>query len=191
MKTREFPPPVLAYRIEARRLFKQLRSDSSDDAVLSAARFRQIRSFASRSVQQILEIREQVKLKHALAVIAFEHGHTSWRALKEFSETVGQPPLRASTPAPGREMYARGLDVLLNRWFASYEDARASLEQHGGFLLPFDRQFFICEPEGIRILGLNPDDPDWERIGWDWVKPLDQEAWLRLKQKREQASQGL
>jgi hypothetical protein len=40
----------------------------------------------------------------------------------------------------------------------------------------------------IRELGLDPADPDWERIGWDWVRPRDADAWERLKLKREVAS---
>lgn len=185
MKTGEFPPTVLAYRMQARRLIKQLRSDEDEARLAAAVRFRQIRSFSAKTVEQILETGAEVRLKHALAVIAFEHGHTSWLALKEAAETNGQSTLAQPT-AHGREMYERGMGVLLNRWFANYEDARQSLEEQGGFLLPFDQQFFICEAEGIRVLGLNPDDPDWERIGWDWVKPSDAEAWARLKQKREQ-----
>jgi hypothetical protein len=84
-------------------------------------------------------------------------------------------------------MHTRGFDALLNRWFATYDEARASLEREGGFLLPYGRQFFICEAEGIRLLGLDPADRDWERLGWDWVKPRDRDAWLRLREKRARA----
>jgi hypothetical protein len=76
---------------------------------------------------------------------------------------------------------------MLNRWFARYEDARKSLEELGGFLFPYKHQFFVCEEEGIRILGLDPDDPDWEKIDWDWSRPRDQDAWNRLEVKRLQA----
>ena len=38
----------------------------------------------------------------------------------------------------------------------------------------------------MRELGLDPEDPDWERIGHDWVRPQDREAWTRLCAKREQ-----
>ena len=87
----------------------------------------------------------------------------------------------------GPVMYARRLDVFLNRWFVSYEEARASLGKQGGFLFPYNRQFFVCEEGAIRALGLDPGDPDWQRIGYDWVEPLDRQAWLRLATRREQA----
>lgn len=83
-------------------------------------------------------------------------------------------------------MYVPRMDAVLNRWFRSYAEARTSLEAEGGYLLPYKHQFFVTLSEGIRDLGLDPDDPDWERIGWDWVQPKDREAWERLKEKREQ-----
>lgn len=85
--------------------------------------------------------------------------------------------------------YSGKLDVFLNRWFAVYEEARQSLEDEGGFLLPYRHQFFVCDPGAIRYLGLDPDDPDWEQIGRDAAQPVDREAYQRLQQKREQAVQ--
>ena len=32
----------------------------------------------------------------------------------------------------------------------------------------------------IRTMGLDPDDPDWEKIGRDWVRPMDMSARRRL-----------
>ena len=82
--------------------------------------------------------------------------------------------------------YQPNLDVFLNRWFSNYEDARKSRESEGGFLLPFKRHFFVCDAEVIRALSLEPNDPDWEKIGWDCVQPLDMQAYQRLLAKREQ-----
>ena len=81
--------------------------------------------------------------------------------------------------------YQSNLDAFLNRWFSSYAEARESLESDGGFLLPYKQHFFVCESEGIRALGLEPDDPDWQKIGFDCVKPSDEEAYQRLSEKRE------
>ena len=82
-------------------------------------------------------------------------------------------------------MYVARMDAVLNRWFTTYEDARVSLEAEGGYLLPYKNQFFITLSEGIRELGLDPEDPYWRRIGFDWVRPKEREAWERLKEKRE------
>jgi hypothetical protein len=108
--------------------------------------------------------------------------------LKSHEESEEVPSTGQKQVQPTETLiYEKGLDVLLNRWFARYEDARKSLEELGGFLFPYKHQFFVCEEEGIRILGLDPDDPDWEKIDWDWSRPRDQDAWNRLEVKRLQA----
>jgi len=87
-------------------------------------------------------------------------------------------------------MYERSMDAFLNRWFATYEDARAAREHEGGFLLPYRNHFFVTHADAICGLGLDPDDPDWARIGWDWVAPADLDAWQRLREKRQLARRG-
>ena len=79
------------------------------------------------------------------------------------------------------------MDAFLNRWYTTYESARSSLESEGGYLLPYKDQFFVTVAGAIRELGLDPVDPDWARIGWDWVRPADAQAWERLKGKLELA----
>ncbi len=85
-------------------------------------------------------------------------------------------------------MYVTSMDAIVNRWFTTYEAARASLETGGGYLLPYRGQYFVTEREGIRELGLDPDDTDWERIGRDWVRPLAREARERLSLRRALAA---
>jgi hypothetical protein len=85
-------------------------------------------------------------------------------------------------------MYVPRMCVILNRWFTTYESARASRDAEGGYLLPYRNQFFVTLAEGVRELGLDPDDPDWARIGWDWVRPADAPAWARLAAKRALAA---
>jgi hypothetical protein len=86
--------------------------------------------------------------------------------------------------------YQSNLDVFLNRWYSSYADAQKAREHHGGFLLPYKTHFFVCEADVIRALGLDPDDPHWENIGWDAAQPADLEACERLRQKRESVVRG-
>jgi len=111
--------------------------------------------------------------------------------LSRGSATPGQPN-REDTNMPIQSdeasMYVPGMAAILSRWFTNYEEASASREAEGGFLLPFKHQFFVTTREAIRELGLDPDDPDWERINWDWVRPADREAWERLKARRRSAT---
>ena len=171
----EPPQPPSEYRIRAKRLLKQLRyAESHELALEAAARFQRLESFSGMTAARVVENRKDVKLKHALALVALEEGYGSWAALK------------VSAEATGPEMYDPRMDTFLNRWFARYGDARASLEEEGGFLLPYEGQFFVCEDGAVKMLGLDPDDPDWELIGRDWVNPKDRRAWARLAHKREE-----
>lgn len=68
----------------------------------------------------------------------------------------------------------------LNLWYANYSEAKIELQAHGGFLLPYKKQFFICNTTYMKQIGFDPDSPDWVRIAYDWVKPSDQDAWQRL-----------
>jgi hypothetical protein len=85
-------------------------------------------------------------------------------------------------------MWIPSMDVFLCHWYPRYDDARAFLDLEGGFLLPYRDQFFIAAAGAVRALGLDPDDPDWSRIGYDWVHPADRDAWERLRLRREVAA---
>jgi len=89
-------------------------------------------------------------------------------------------------PNSDKFWYQANLDVFLNRWFANYQEARLALDREGGFLLPYRKHFFVCEADVIQALGLEPNDPDWERIGRDGAQPKDQDAYQRLCDKRAQ-----
>jgi hypothetical protein len=86
--------------------------------------------------------------------------------------------------------YQPNLDVFLNRWFADYDQARQALDEEGGFLLPYKQHFFVCTDQVISAIGLDPSDPDWEKIGHDCARPVDPEAFQRLYAKREEVIRG-
>jgi len=162
------PETLSGCRAEARRLLSHLRG--ADPRRFEAA----ARRFAAAGLAVQAE-RSRVRLKHALAVVAAEQGFTSWLALKRAFE--------ARVPA----FHTARHHSLLNRWFTDHAEARASLEAQGGFLLPFRDQFFVTESEGIRDLGLDPEDPDWEAVGHDLARPRDPAASARLCERRRKA----
>ena len=86
---------------------------------------------------------------------------------------------------PAKLWYQTSLDVFLNRWFSNHGEARSALESEGGFLLPYQNHFYVCKPNVIQALGLDPADPDWEKIGHDCARPDDEQAYQRLREKRE------
>ena len=85
-------------------------------------------------------------------------------------------------------MWDPNMDVFLSHWFPRYEEAREFLDAEGGYLFPYEHQYFVTTAEAVRALGLDPADPDWERIGFDWVRPADAEAFERLRLVREIAT---
>ena len=103
---------------------------------------------------------DHLKRKHALAVIAFENDFGSWATLK----------LQISLIKGG----------FLNHWFSDYDEAKAYQKMHGGFLLPYKKQFFICEAAYIAALGLNPNDPNWAVINYDGTNPENTKIFRRL-----------
>jgi len=85
-------------------------------------------------------------------------------------------------------MWVPRMDAFLSKWSVAYEEAKALLEAEGGYLLPYQDHFFVTTAGAIAELGLDPADPDWARIGFDWVRPADAAAWQRLNAKRESAA---
>ena len=136
----------------------------------AVARTRQLDEFRDRDAASL---RALIKRRHCLAVIARELGFQGW------PHAVGVLRGTDSTDF-GTLLYPKGAEVHWNIWSASYAEARAIREQHGGYLLAYRRHFFIVDRHFIETLGLQPDDPDWELIGRDWIKPRHPDARERL-----------
>jgi len=106
-------------------------------------------------------------LKDAFALIARHSGFRSWQEMKATVELHGalRPPHAAA---------------LWNIWFGTYAEGKAHVRAQPGFLLPYQKQCFVCDADYIASLGLRLDDPDLIAVGNDWVVPADQGAWNRL-----------
>jgi hypothetical protein len=175
-------PTLEELKIRARILLKSLRGDDPSRALAAAQRLQRLPRWNDFPAPQIIASREQIQLKHALAVIALENEYPSWEALRKALEATKGPP-RSPLEETGDRLYPQNCGGTLNQWFTSYDEARARLDESGGFLFPYRSQFFICEVGHIENLGFAAEDPDWERIGRDWVKPNDLDAWTRLSAK--------
>jgi hypothetical protein len=162
-------------KIRASLLLKDLRSEDRPRATRAAERFQILPAFAALEIEAILQRRDLIQHKHALAVIAAELGYPAWSDCKRRLEVPAELRLDTET------FFGAGSEAFLNRWFARYAEARASLEAAGGFLFPFRHQFFICGPGFLESRGIDPTDPDWERIGRDWVRPRNEAARDRLE----------
>lgn len=152
---------LIEAKIQTSILLKSLHSPNKEIAMRAAKRFQRLPEFASCVATDIPE--KDIKRKHALAIIAIENGFKSWADLKfQISFMVGG---------------------FLNKWFTNYQEAKAHQQSNGGFLFPYKSHFFICEAGYIKHIGLDPDDPDWKLISFDWVEPSDKKTWQRLYKK--------
>lgn len=148
-------------KIQASILLKLLYSDDFARSQNAAKRFQILPEFKQSSLTEI--INSDIKRKHALTVIAIEKGFNSWVDLK-----CQLPFIRGG---------------FLNHWFANYNEAKSYQLTHGGFLLPFKNQFFICDANYINHLGFDAEDPDWKLTAYDWIHPMNKTAWHRLYTK--------
>ncbi|MEO1289220.1 MAG: hypothetical protein AAFV93_15760 [Chloroflexota bacterium] len=169
------------FKTQAAILLKQLQAPDTQMGRQAVQRFAQLPYFDVLKPQN-------TKLKHALAVIAIEQGFETWTKLKQYLE-------RKSLLAQRRNSYftllypARCSGFVLE-WHTKYEVANTALGRLGGYLLPYKNQFFICEADYIAELGLDPNDVDWEYIGYNWVNPADKDAWHRLNAKLHKLNAG-
>lgn len=114
---------------------------------------------------------------HAREVIAEAAGQASWSALVARLEKRARIRANdASTP-----LYPPWADAYMPSWCATHDEALRVREEQRGFLLPYRHHFFVASREYVAALGLDPDDPDWEAIGWDWARPDDEAARARLE----------
>lgn len=164
-------------KVRASLLLKELCSPDTSRANRAAERLRALPVFARLSLAELLARRDSVQRKHALAVIAQEQGFASWTELKAAREAAPPPAVDFEV------LLSRVGGLFLNRWFATYEEALASLRAHGGYLFPYRQQFFVCEASLLTALGVDVADPDWALAGPDWVEPLDAAAHARLEQR--------
>ena len=138
--------------------------------LLAVARIRQLAEFRDHDSASLAA---SVRRRHCLALIARELGFNGWpHAVAVLTGT--------DSTDFGTLLYPKGAEAHWNIWSASYDEARAIREQHGGYLLAYRRHFFIVDRYFIETLGLHPNDPDWDLIGRDWVKPRKPDARERL-----------
>ena len=122
----------------------------------------------------------ELRLRDCLNLVSCEVGFAHWEhARKVLGGEAGQ----------GEDMgtfwHAPRTGILLNLWFARYEEARVALQADAqAFLLPYRRQFFLVQDHFVRELGVDPADASWDAIGHDLVRGYGRAAWESLTMQR-------
>lgn len=169
-----------ALRAEATLLLKLLTGAEAARARHAAARLRKLPALGALGIDAVLARAAGFQHKHALQVVAVEHGQASWAALKAAIEAGRAEAVPALDLEP---FIGAGGWAFLNRWFARVDEAEAWLAREGGYLLPYRRQCVLMEADAVAALGFDPADPDWAAMGWNWVRPLDVAARDRLARR--------
>lgn len=163
------PDPIHELKVRAELLHKA--ALAGDPGALQ--RLRTLPELRKATPEALATFAGAVRRKHALAVVAREVGFDGWAHASTvlggaLADDVGTLLCLLATPA------------YWNIWSASYPEAQAIRAEHGGYLLAYKRQFFIADQHYVAAIGLDPDDPDWARIGRDWARPRDPAARTRL-----------
>lgn len=144
------------------------RAQSGDASALELLRV--LPEFAHRSHG---EIAADLQRRHCLAAVARRLGFRSWTHAKDVLSDVEQRDF-------GTLLYPQSCGGHYNIWSASYDEAKDIRAAHGGYLLVYRHQFLIVDGAYVDSMGLDPTDPDWERIARDWARPGDFAARGRL-----------
>jgi len=141
------------------------------------ARLRALPPLRRAADRELLALAGAIRRRHCLAVIAAELGFSDW--------TVARRVITGEDVAVdfGTLLCPPRCGGHINRWYARYDDATAVRKSCRGYLLAYRRQYLVVERDYIETLGLDPDDGDWERLGFDWVRPRDVSARSRLYAK--------
>ncbi len=117
-----------------------------------------------------------VRRRDCLAVLAAEMGFLNWPEARRVLR--GEPASNFGTLLCPKRCCGH-----LNLWYKTREEAAGMREQRGGFLLAFRHQFLVVDRYYIESLRLDPEDPDWEAIGFDWTRPGCEAPRARLYSK--------
>lgn len=134
---------------------------------------RKIQSKDIRAIQRLKGAAGPIQRRDCLNAIAAELGFSNWHHLKIALTGEGEAEEFGTLLYPERAAH-------LNLWYKSYEDAAPVRQARNGYLLAYKRQYLVVDRYFIESLGLDPDDPDWRGIGFDWVRPSSVAARTRL-----------
>ncbi len=160
-------------------------NDAATELKLRARMLRRaIESKEPRALRRLASLRanespapEAVQHKHCLDIVSQEFG------FRNFAHARGVFAGTSDGGDFGTLLERDACSGLLNHWFVRYEEARDFRDTHGGYLLGFRRQQLVVKAPYIEALGLDRDDPDWENIKFDWVRPASTVGRTRLYAK--------
>ena len=148
---------------------KAVRGDPS-----TLGRLRRLPDYRGHSIEQLRENVLGIRRRAYLTLLARELGFLGWpdaRAIMGGAQNVSDF---------GTLLYPQPCGGHLNLWYRRYDEAVCGRDATAGYLLAYRRDFMVVDRLFIDSLGLDPEDPDWHRLGFDWVRTKDMLARTRL-----------
>jgi hypothetical protein len=141
------------------------------------ARLTVLPQFRRSSDSTLAELGPAVRRSHCLTVAAMELGFADWTQARCALSGEGSVTDFGTLLCPDR------CSKHLNLWFRSYDEAATVRQRRNGYLLAHRKHFVVVDRFYIATLGLDPDDPEWEAAGFDWVHPRSRAARTRIYSK--------
>jgi hypothetical protein len=140
-------------------------------------RLRVLPEFRSLSGEDLAETAPVIRRRRCLAVVAAELGFADWEQARRVLLGEGSITDFGTLLCPQR------CSVHINPWYKRYEEAAAARQRSKGYLLAHRRHYLVVDRFYIVTLGLDPDDTDWQAIGFDWARPRNRAPRARLYAK--------
>jgi hypothetical protein len=105
----------------------------------------------------------EIRRRDCLTLLATELGFENWPHAKRVlsGEAVADY---------GTLLYPKRCDGHLNLWFRTHAEAISVRQGRQGYLLTYRRDFVVVDRSFIESLRLEPDDPDWQILHFDWAR---------------------
>jgi len=126
------------------------------------------------------------KLQHALNIVANELDFRDW----QHARLVLSGKAKMGEDMGGFWYSPRGM-LLLNHWFARYDDAKRFQRQAERWLFPYGKQFVVGDRNYLREMSLDPQSLLWKQVDRDLVECYGDPLWQQLCAMRLSATRGL
>lgn len=158
------------------KLIKKASKQTKEESLELLERLGSLPKYQTLSFDERYDHLEEVTLSDCKELVALEYGVSNFEALVCQEDWL---------------VYDEKLsNAGLNIWFANYLEAKAyQQKQKKSFLFPYKNTFFVCLETHLQTLGMDANDPDWDKIQRDWARPLDVEAKSRLREKLAEVRQ--
>jgi hypothetical protein len=160
-------------KVRAEILHKRVRTGDTR----ALARLRVLGEFRRVPNATLAKVAQSIRRRHCLSAVAAEFGFADWTQARATLTGEGSITDFGTLLCPDR------CCAHLNLWFRRYDEAAAVRQRRNGYLLAHRRHYVVVDRFYIVTLGLDPDDVDWEAIGFDWVRPRSRAARTRLYSK--------